>query len=48
MPTSSWRKQQDIPVEYKEATEYYNNYKSEIEQTEQAAKTFLKKTDEVF
>jgi hypothetical protein len=42
------RKQQDIPVEYKEATEYYNNYKSEIEQTEQAAKTFLKKTDEVF
>lgn len=37
------RKQQDIPVEYKEATEYYNNYKSEIEQTEQAAKTFLKR-----
>ena len=41
-------KQKDIPSEYKEAAEYYNAYKTELEKTEQATAKFLKKTDEVF
>lgn len=41
-------KQQDIPTEYQEAFEQYNNYKQSQEANQQLTQTFLKKTEDVF
>lgn len=41
-------KQQDIPSEYQEAFEQYNNYKQSEEANKQLAQTFLNKTEDVF
>jgi len=41
-------KQQDIPTEYQEAFEQYNNYKESQEANQQLTQTFLKKTEDVF
>lgn len=41
-------KQQDIPAEYQEAFEQYNNYKQSQEANQQLTQTFLKKTEDVF
>ena len=42
------RKQQDIPQEYQEAFEYYNEYQKNTESNKQLTETFLQKTDNVF
>jgi len=42
------RKQQDIPQEYQEAFEYYNEYQKSTESNKQLTETFLQKTDNVF
>ena len=42
------RKQQDIPQEYQEAFEYYNEYQQSVELNKQQTETFLQKTDNVF
>ena len=42
------RKQQDIPQEYQEAFEYYNEYQQSVDSNEQLKKSFLQKTDNVF
>ena len=42
------RKQQEVPAEYQEAFEYYNNYKQSAEQNEKLTETFLAKTNDVF
>ena len=41
-------KQQDIPTEYQEAFEQYNNYKQSEEANKQLTQTFLNKTEDVF
>lgn len=41
-------KQQDIPAEYQEAFEQYNNYKQSEEANKQLTQTFLNKTEDVF
>ena len=41
-------RKQEIPQEYQEAYSSYNNYKQELETTEQLSKVFLDKTNKVF
>jgi len=42
------RKQQDIPQEYQEAFEYYNEYQQSAELNKKQTETFLQKTENVF
>ena len=42
------KRQQEVPTEYQEAFERYNEYQSRVEENQKAAQVFLKKTDEVF
>jgi len=42
------RKQQDIPQEYQEAFEHYNEYQQSVDSNEQLKKSFLQKTENVF
>lgn len=42
------KRQQEVPTEYQEAFERYNEYQNRVEENQKAAQVFLKKTDEVF
>jgi len=42
------RKQQDIPKQYQEAFEYYNEYQQSAELNKKQTETFLQKTENVF
>jgi len=42
------KRQQEVPTEYQEAFERYNEYQNRVEENQKAAQVFLKKTDDVF
>lgn len=42
------KRQQEVPTEYQEAFERYNEYQNRVEENQKAAQVFLNKTDEVF